>query len=355
MVTAALGRRLQSWAPLGRLHSLDLVGEPLESDELQELARSPLLANLRALRMGYPPLVVGSAVQERGIRALMGSEHLTRLAQLHLRGVGLRERGMLALARSPCTRRLTKLALHLGGLTAAHVEPLFRSDALQGVAHLGLQTNQLGDEGAKLVARCGALGKVRFLSLRQNRLSPEGVRALAGSPHLHNLTGLDLGGNELGAEGLQALLSASFLPGLRSLDLSMCKLHEGDLKALCACPGLSNLRKLDLDWNPFLGDEDVKALAGSPHLRKLVALNLIGVEASREALEALYESANVKNLLELSIASSLTEAPGADDLFFASPLPEQLLRLIFFPWPNPGQSDRYREALGDRLVVASDY
>jgi uncharacterized protein (TIGR02996 family) len=354
VVTPEVGQRLQSWAPLHGLRSLDLVGAPLESDELQELAGSDVLANLRVLRMGYPPLVVPLGVQERGLRALMGSGHLTHLRQLEVRGARLREGAILALAHSAHTPRLSRLVLRGNGLTAGHLESLFRCDALRGAAHLGLPVNQLGDEGAKLLAGCAALAGVRFLSLASNRIGPEGVGALARSPHLRDLAGLDLSWNDLGSAGLKALLSASFLPSLRYLDLSATKLREGDLKALCACPELAHLRQLVLGWNSFLGDVDIKALASSPYVTRLLALNLIGVDAGPEALRVLYKSANVNELLVLAMASSQTEIPGAADLFLASPLPGRLLRLHIFPWPRPSDASPYAEALGDRLVISSE-
>src|SRR5205814_482641 len=53
-VTAEHARRLLDWEPLGRLRSLNLVGDPLQEESLRPLARSALLANLHSLTLGYP-------------------------------------------------------------------------------------------------------------------------------------------------------------------------------------------------------------------------------------------------------------------------------------------------------------
>jgi hypothetical protein len=261
------------------------------------------------------------------------------------------------MARSAHTPRLEKLVCFANGLGPSAAEPLFRSEALQGLRYLSLQGNGLGDEGVKLLAGCSALTNLRFFNLSHNSIGPEGLRALARSPYLDQLAGLDLAWNQhVGSAGLAALLSAPFLANLRYLNLSALSLQAGDLKALAACPALSNLRRLVLNFNggvgTGLGDQDLQALAESPHLGKLVCLELIHGALGADGLKALFRSPNVKNLLVLAVASRVAEVPGADDLFFNSALPAQLLRLHVFPSDGPELPARYREVLGDRLVVS---
>jgi uncharacterized protein (TIGR02996 family) len=119
IVTAERAKRLCHWAPLGRLRSLTVFGDPLDSEDLQPLARSSLLATLHALKLGYPPRVIGpSRDEDRGIQALMGSPYPVQLRELHLRGMRIREAGLRALARSAQTRRFSKLGLNFIGLSA---------------------------------------------------------------------------------------------------------------------------------------------------------------------------------------------------------------------------------------------
>src|SRR5262249_23210137 len=138
------------------------------------------------------------------------------------------------------------------------------------------------------------------------------------------------------------------------LDLSALGLQAGALKALAACPAVANLRHLALSWNVGPGDQDLEALARSPYLTNLLSLELILGDAAAGGLQALFGSPNVRNLLVLSLAERTVEAPGVADTFFSSPLPAQLLRLHLFPSGERPVPGRYREALGDRLVVSTE-
>src|SRR5262249_26451131 len=137
------------------------------------------------------------------------------------------------------------------------------------------------------------------LDLANNRLQDAGARALAGSPHLTNVTSLRLDGNEVGGPGIRAVVSSPFLSNVRELFLSnnyvgqtgaealaqggMGRLHDlwlGDANLDAECAGLlagsealARLRVLSLANNP-LEDGGIKALAASPHLRRLRELYL---------------------------------------------------------------------------------
>jgi hypothetical protein len=352
-MTSDLAGRLLAWEPLGRLRLLNLMGEPLESDRLRPLAGSALLANLRALALGYPPFMMDSRIQIRGIQTLMASPHPLQLRELQLRTVRMSEDGVRAIARSQHTSRLSKLVLHNNGLEPSHLEDLFASDALRQVRYLSLRGNRIGDAGARHLAGCRALAGLRFLDLSYNRIGPEGIQALARSPYLNSLTGLDLAGNgEAGSAGFNELLTAPFLPQLRSLNLSALKLPMGSLKAIAACPALTNLRHLALNFNGELDEQEVVALAESPYLNNLLSLELIHGRLGLVGLKALYQSPRVNNLLALALSDRMTGIPEADDLFFSSRLREQLVRLSFFTGQSSQVPDRYREVLGDRLVLA---
>jgi uncharacterized protein (TIGR02996 family) len=70
------------------------------------------------------------------------------------------------------------------------------------------------------------------------------------------------------------------------------------IQRLAASPHLARLISLDLSDNR-LGDEAIKALASSPHLRKLRLLRVAKNDLGRDAAEALVESAMLEHLLAL--------------------------------------------------------
>jgi hypothetical protein len=71
-------------------------------------------------------------------------------------------------------------------------------------------------------------------------------------------------------------------------------------------------------------------------------------------VKALFHSPNVRELLVLALFSRTMAAPAVTYSFFKSPLPEQLLRLQLYSADGADVPGRYREALGDRLVVSPE-
>jgi hypothetical protein len=111
-------------------------------------------------------------------------------------------------------------------------------------------------------------------------------------------------------------------------------------------------------WNHDFDDADVKALAESPYLNRLVSLGLILAwprdEHKLAGLKALFHSPNLKNLLVLATSAKMTAVQSVNDSFFRSPLPQQLLRLHLFPSDEGDVPGRYLEVLGDRLIISSE-
>jgi uncharacterized protein (TIGR02996 family) len=163
----------ESFAALGnfpRLTALTLGSVPPAA--VKALARAPLLAGLRLLRIGSR----GSRVE--ATRALAGSPHLAGLVALELPRCDLSDASGRALAASP----------HLTNLR-----------------HLNLAANHVRDTAAQELAGAPLLARLLTLNLRNNKISDAGAKALAASPHLTELRQLDLRWNEVGPEGASAL------------------------------------------------------------------------------------------------------------------------------------------------------
>jgi hypothetical protein len=83
--------------------------------------------------------------------------------------------------------------------------------------------------------------------------------------------------------------------------------------ALADCTALAHWPEIDLDNNQ-LGTDDVRALAGSPHLSGLVALSLVGNRFAYPAVEALAESPHLARLAALDLSHNAVDSPGLQAL-----------------------------------------
>jgi uncharacterized protein (TIGR02996 family) len=144
----------------------------LSFEEREFFLQSSCLGRLASLDLS------GNNLDTQGGRSLAGCSRLARLSALHLRFTRLGEGGGQALARSRYLEHLTHL--HLGG-------------------------NFLGDRGVQALAESAHLANLRHLELWSNRVSVVGALALAHSPFLEHLTHLDLSNNPLGESGREAL------------------------------------------------------------------------------------------------------------------------------------------------------
>jgi uncharacterized protein (TIGR02996 family) len=101
----ALGQMLSSEALAG-LRRLTLTHTSLTDDDLEVLARAPALAGLNRLAVG-----LHRGAGDRGLTALFGSPHLSRLTHLRVVGGTVSANVAEALANNPASRRLRVLSL----------------------------------------------------------------------------------------------------------------------------------------------------------------------------------------------------------------------------------------------------
>jgi uncharacterized protein (TIGR02996 family) len=96
-----------------------------------------------------------------------------------------------------------------------------------------------------------------------------------------------------GCKVMPAVASSPHLARLVELNLSNNRIDDAGARALAASPHLARLTNLHLNWN-WIGDEGARALAASPFLKSLTDLGLwcnpIG-SAGREALRARFGGA----------------------------------------------------------------
>jgi hypothetical protein len=127
--------------------------------------------------------------------------------------------------------------------------------------------------------RSRAASALRHLDLGYNHYGQSGLLAVADAAPLRNVTSLDVCADLPDAAGtssaasLQAFFERLDMPNLRHLILNRHKFPVAAVRALAACASLSRLQVLDAtECN--LTDTGLKALAESPHLRELVAVDL---------------------------------------------------------------------------------
>ena len=121
-------------------------------------------------------------------------------------------------------------------------------------------------------------------------------------PHLHTLY---LGNCKIGARSLKKILTHPQILSLRKLDLSLNPLGPGGAKAIEKATKLNQLEHLDLFGdNSRIKAQGVEALARSPHLTTLKALNLRDQHIQDEGLIALLESPHITTLERLTLTSN---------------------------------------------------
>ena len=131
--------------------------------------------------------------------------------------------------------------------TEGQAVPLFRSRVLEGLRSLTLSLPIRPGEWEHLGASL-YLGRLRELVLNAK-----------GPPD----------------ELIDTLIGSTSLPALRALRLPWCHLEDEHVARLVSHPWVGRLRRLDLSNNVVTADGG-KAIAGSPHLDRLMSLNLRG-------------------------------------------------------------------------------
>jgi hypothetical protein len=180
-LTQRTARELAALPLLARVRCLVLAKSDMGDAGLQELFRSPHLADLVELRVGIAH--VGPARF-----AAIAAAGLPNLATLELDFQALDDAGARAFAAAANFPRLTTLSLGNNAIGDTGAQALADCPGLAGLVHLDLFANPIGDDGARALAQSPHLARLADLKLYENRITAAGAGALIDSSHLESLT-----------------------------------------------------------------------------------------------------------------------------------------------------------------------
>jgi hypothetical protein len=159
------------------------------------------------------------------------------------------------------------------------------------------------------------------------------LAALAASPHLTRLTALELVGIKLAPGDEEALLKGHLLDHIEHLTLDNAALQDTSAIRLVHHPKLARLTHLSLAHNNQLSAATTQAIASSPHLTHLTALDLSRIymnDAGQDlqpegaprvsGLDALFSSAHLPALRTLTLDGDTLD-------------PQTAARIADAPWP----------------------
>jgi uncharacterized protein (TIGR02996 family) len=213
------------------------------------------------------------------------------------------------LAGNPSLADLKKLNLWGSRIPSEGVYSLSRSHYLSGLTTLELSENSIDDEGAFHLAGSSSLRRLVILGLGANSITAVGIRDLASSPILAHVERLsfsnhigptDLAPTRFRDAGAQALAESPHLGRLTALDLDSQGIGHPGAEILAAASRFPGLRELNLSRNP-IGPNGARALASSPHLAGLKRLVLAGCGIGDEGARALAPSLHLGGLTSLNV------------------------------------------------------
>ena len=262
-----------------RLPNLDSVSVFIRSvDEARKLASRPELAQLRSLAIAFRCGFSGSSPCEPFLGNVIEADEAAADV-------------FFIAARLDKLESLAIFGYQMGywgreGLGPLGLDALIGSGLPQRVKHLRLELLPLGDQG--MAALAPALGKqLQTLEMVDVYCKGDGAAALSASPCLSSLRRLDLSGNRIDAEHFVQLANVD-MPFLESLDLSGPRINP-------------------YYWNvgqqPLL-DAGAAAWANSVNARRLKQLWMRNCHLTDEALIAVFQSAQLRNLEVLDLSNN---------------------------------------------------
>jgi uncharacterized protein (TIGR02996 family) len=281
--TPSQSARVARFRLLARPVALEMDGIHLTDDSLATVLSSPHLSGLQRLEKLF--------VRDADVFPLTRLTSLDRLTALYLYSNNLTQEGLGLLADWPSIRSLR--VLHLGGggydFGPTGAAGLARAPFLAGLRELGLTNCSLGDAGLEALLSSTLFACPALFELDMNDLGPEGARLLLDAAGLERVAVLEISRNRLNDRAVDDLASSPRLAGLLRLDLSENEaIGPAGAEALAASPHLSRLVSLNLNQCP-IGDSGAYALARSPYLPRLSNLLVNEDELSAAAVAVLQE------------------------------------------------------------------
>jgi uncharacterized protein (TIGR02996 family) len=179
----------------------------------------------------------------------------------------------------------------------------------------GVELHGLSDHSFRRCLTSAVLAEVVDLEVRECGVGPPGMEALAACPFLVALSSLRFEYCRVGPE-VEALSASATLRRLTRLALRRTHVGEDDLAPLTALPRLTELDLAGSGWLCGLG-----GLPDSPLLAQLARLDLNhndllhedpGVYSGRTSIAALAASPNVSRLTHLGLADNFLATPDAE-------------------------------------------
>jgi hypothetical protein len=166
---------------LGDLEVLDLANRSITAKGAKELAESPYLERLRALRLS------GNTIGKTGATAI--GRAFKNLRVLDLSAIPLDVNGWRALAKCSLGKLRDLRLAQTTRMGDDSLRVLAESPLLERVRSLDVRDNAITDAGLEVLASTEACRNLVALDLRRNKgITPRGLAALAASPHFERCT-----------------------------------------------------------------------------------------------------------------------------------------------------------------------
>jgi uncharacterized protein (TIGR02996 family) len=276
---------------LAHFTALDVSGQTLTPAQLQALARSPQVANLRELNLTRN--LVGEAALD-----LATSSYLGRLERLNVSQYGLYDAGLATLLTGSFASSLRSLNLARNQLTAVGLVTLARWEGASRLEELHIE--EWGDVDVVQAFATGDWRSLRQLIMILDRrggddfgLAAEGVVALANCPSLTGLRSLQMRLSP--RQSLALLLETPNLGKLARLDLQGQGTTRG-LSSLARAPMLASLRALVLWYDEIEGLEQVLTQPVSVGLTVLELHGGVGPRSTQTHSETVAQARHLTNL-----------------------------------------------------------
>jgi uncharacterized protein (TIGR02996 family) len=371
--TAVLFRRGLPWSvecdvandPLALLDLAPIQHLKLRNDtdcDLLPIAQR-MAADARLARLSR--LVLATPWGERAFAALVAGPHGHALRELSVGGQDCGLDAIRAMCESMSGLRALELDGGLFGIQPNCVASL-AAPGFSALRCLALRNVALNDRGARILASAPHLTDLVELDLgihsaetvarseiNRNQIADAGAQALAGSRNFLEVRRLVLDGNRISSRGLYYLAHTSAFATLRELSLRSNDIDDDGLRTLAIGAAAPTLDRLDLAANYGITGAGIAALAESPRLATITALDLRRCAVGLVGARALAESPHVANLRDLDLSYCSIDNDGARALAESAALDGiEQLRLSGNAIDNATQS-RLRARFGSRAYFVS--
>lgn len=185
--------------------SLDLSGNKLSKDDVQNIASSENLSNLEVLSLqgGRGLGSSGPIVTLDELKILAQSTGFGKLRSLNLNYNFLSNEGISILVESGNFENLAILDLAGNKINSEGVSTI--ATYFKNLTDLNLAANNIGDEGVRILAESNVFSGLNSLRLEVNKISNIGAQYIMDSGKLNPDVKLDLFDDEISPEMLQAI------------------------------------------------------------------------------------------------------------------------------------------------------